>query len=365
MKATLISVTRTWICATGVALVSSYGIMTHFQNTPEGQKRATQVASGMSKRGTIPEYKPTNKHSSAVKKTTIAQVAKVVSRPTYVPNPLYPRFMNALDQLTEEVAAVAKDGDVALKGGFTLVNRDGKPQLTFPEAYGRVVIGGVAMGEEVKDWTTDVNRKRVNGPDQWKIEEVSLRGRRDRLDEPEFYCSRVTYSLLPATKQVDAIRMHGDLVVGNTSKVQAMVKEIHASRRCEEGGVLIYRGCRCRHMKSPREIRSRRASRSVMLDGGTIILLQYAYVTTYKVYIMSITLSMPPAVVQEVKAYANEHGTTMSQLTRDLYATVLTRKDPRRSGAASRFRALVAKAHVRSGWKFNRDEVNRRGSSEG
>jgi len=80
---------------------------------------------------------------------------------------------------------------------------------------------------------------------------------------------------------------------------------------------------------------------------------------------MSITLSMPPAVVQEVKAYANEHGTTMSQLTRDLYATVLTRKDSRRLGAAGRFRALVAKAHVRSGWKFNRDEANRRGSLEG
>jgi len=80
---------------------------------------------------------------------------------------------------------------------------------------------------------------------------------------------------------------------------------------------------------------------------------------------MSITLSMPPAIVQELRAYANEHGTTMSQLTRDLYATVLNQKDSRRSDAASRFRALVAKAHVRSGWKFNRAEANRRGTAEG
>ena len=36
----------------------------------------------------------------------------------------------------------------------------------------------------------------------------------------------MTYSAIPATKQVDSIRMRGNLEVGNTSKAYAMVEEI-------------------------------------------------------------------------------------------------------------------------------------------
>ena len=34
---------------------------------------------------------------------------------------------------------------------------------------------------------------------------------------------------------------------------------------------------------------------------------------------MSITLSIPPAVVQEARAYAAENGTTMSRLIREYF----------------------------------------------
>ena len=47
-----------------------------------------------------------------------------------------------------------------------------------------------------------------------------------RSARPSFYCTSVTYSAIPATKQVDSIRMRGNLEVGNTSKAYAMVEEI-------------------------------------------------------------------------------------------------------------------------------------------
>ena len=51
-------------------------------------------------------------------------------------------------------------------------------------------------------------------------------GHNDQKRSTEFYCTSVTYSAIPATKQVDSIRMRGNLEVGNTSKAYAMVEEI-------------------------------------------------------------------------------------------------------------------------------------------
>ena len=56
---TLISVTSKWLCATGVAVVASYCILTRSSNsrgTADGRQKASQVASSLSKSGTIPEY---------------------------------------------------------------------------------------------------------------------------------------------------------------------------------------------------------------------------------------------------------------------------------------------------------------------
>ena len=72
MKMTLVSVTSSWLCATGVAVISSFCIKTHSNGTAADQKRAVQVARRVSERGTVSEYKPTKKYSTAVKKTTTA-----------------------------------------------------------------------------------------------------------------------------------------------------------------------------------------------------------------------------------------------------------------------------------------------------
>ena len=235
MKMTLVSVTSSWLCATGVAVISSYCILTH-GGAAGNQKRAEQVACRISSRGTIPEYKSTNKHSSAVKKTTTAKVAKEITLPKFVQNPIYSPFTNALNKLTEELADAAKDGNVKLVNGFVLMKKDGKPTIQFPEEYTKVGIGGVAIGDELKCAFFLASRKGIDGTDQYKIDEVALSGYR-RLDEPEFYCTKVVYSVLPSTKQVDAIRMYGDLCVGNASKANKMVREITKWMKEDYGAV--------------------------------------------------------------------------------------------------------------------------------
>ena len=227
MKMTLVSVISSWLCATGVAVISSFCITTHRNGNGAvaGQKKAVQVTKRISKCGTISEYKPTKKHSSAVKKTTTVKVVKEIKVPKFVPNPIYAPFTNALNKLTEGVAEIAKDGDVELVNGFSLMIKDGKPTLKFPEEYTNVGIGGVAIGDELKGAFFWAHRKRIDGTDQDKIDEVALSGHQC-LDEPEFYCTKVTYSVLPSTRQVDSIWMHGDICVGDASKANKMVWEI-------------------------------------------------------------------------------------------------------------------------------------------
>ena len=224
MKMTLVSVTSSWLCATGVAVISSYCILTHGGATGN-QKKAEQVACRVSKSGTIPEYKPTNRHSSAVKKMTTAKVAREITLPKFVPNPIYAPFTNALNNLSKELTDLAKDGSVKLKNGFVLMKQDDKPTLKFPEEYTKVGIGGLAIGDELKDAFFIARRKGIDDTDQYKIDEVALSGYR-RLDEPEFYCTKVMYSVLPSTRQIDSIRMFGDLCVGNAAKANRMVREI-------------------------------------------------------------------------------------------------------------------------------------------
>lgn len=225
MKMTLVSVTSSWLCATGVAVIASYFILTHGNGAATGQRKAERVACRVSKSGTIAEFKPSTRHSSAVKKTTSAKVAAEIKIPKYLQNPIYVPFTNALNRLTEELVDIAKDGKVDLENGFVLMNNNGKPTIAFPEEYTKVVVGGVAMGDELNDAMFLARRKKIDGTDQSKIDEVALSGYR-RLDEPEFYCTQVSYSVLPSTRQVDSIRMHGDLRVGNELKANRMVREI-------------------------------------------------------------------------------------------------------------------------------------------
>ena len=236
MKLTLIKITSFWLCATGVAVISSYCILTHNNGKAGGQKKAEQVACRISKSGTVPEYKSANRHSSAVRKTTKAKVAKEIKVPKFVRNPIYAPFTNALNNLTEELADIAKEENVELANGFTLMKKDGKPTLRFPEEYTNIGIGGVAIGDELKETRFQVSRKKIDGTNQDMIDEVAL-SQSKYLDEPEFYCAHVTYSVLPSTRQVDSIRMHGDLCVGNATRANRMVREITQWMKEDYGAV--------------------------------------------------------------------------------------------------------------------------------
>ena len=76
---------------------------------------------------------------------------------------------------------------------------------------------------------------------------------------------------------------------------------------------------------------------------------------------MSITLAMEPEMVHNARIYAAAHGTTMSKMIREYFAS-LVNVPPRAASRGETFRALVESASLRSpkGWKFNRDEANAR-----
>ena len=232
-----IAIVCSWLCATGVAVIAVYTILV--KNRPGDPKRAERIAEHISRRGTDPEYKSRGKHSSAVKKTTSAKVTEkdVKVKPvTYVPNPIYPPFTNALNALSMEFSELAQEGDVVLTNGFVLSMKDGKPFLKFPEAYGKVCVGGKAIGEVLSDGNFSVSRKRIEKSDKWEMDGIGLY-KNKRLDEPEFYCTDVTYSALPATKQIDSIRMHGKLDVVNTSKSYEVMEEISKWMKDDFGAV--------------------------------------------------------------------------------------------------------------------------------
>ena len=81
---------------------------------------------------------------------------------------------------------------------------------------------------------------------------------------------------------------------------------------------------------------------------------------------MSITLSIPPAVVQEARAYAAENGTTMSRMIREYFSRLVAPKPDDRDGGNCRFLELAqsANVHLPKGWRFNRNECYERGGAQ-
>ena len=73
---------------------------------------------------------------------------------------------------------------------------------------------------------------------------------------------------------------------------------------------------------------------------------------------MSITLSIPPAIVQEVREWASANGTSLNKFLRDcLEAKVRELREERKKRAAG-FRALVKSlppSGLKSGYKFDRE----------
>ena len=81
---------------------------------------------------------------------------------------------------------------------------------------------------------------------------------------------------------------------------------------------------------------------------------------------MSITLSIPPAVVQEARAIALRNGTTMSRMIREYFTNLVAPQKEEGEAGSCRFLELAESAGVRlpKGWRFNRAECYGRGSAE-
>ena len=77
---------------------------------------------------------------------------------------------------------------------------------------------------------------------------------------------------------------------------------------------------------------------------------------------MSITLSIPPAVVQEVREWAEANGTSLNAYIRECLEAKCDERTDSRKRLASEF-IEFAKTHaakVPKGWKFNRERDGHR-----
>ena len=77
---------------------------------------------------------------------------------------------------------------------------------------------------------------------------------------------------------------------------------------------------------------------------------------------MSITLSVPPAIVQEVREWAEAHGTSLNQYIRDLLEAKANEERAARKRRVDEFFEFIEKntVHVPEGWKFSREEATER-----
>ena len=98
------------------------------------------------------------------------------------------------------------------------------------------------------------------------------------------------------------------------------------------------------------------------LDLVNVNVYNYVEILKGKEAAMSITLSIPPAVVQEARAYAAENGTTMSRMIREYFIGLVTQRSEGQDGGSCRFLELAKSAdvHLPRGWRFNRSECYER-----
>jgi len=73
---------------------------------------------------------------------------------------------------------------------------------------------------------------------------------------------------------------------------------------------------------------------------------------------MSITLSVPPTIVQEVRAYAAEHDTSLNQMVRDFLSSVVKRESSVDAAADAFGRLVKAKGVKRkTSYRFRRADA--------
>ena len=73
---------------------------------------------------------------------------------------------------------------------------------------------------------------------------------------------------------------------------------------------------------------------------------------------MSITLSIPPAIVQEVREWAEEHGTSLNQYIRECLAAKvheITEERSRRAREFKNFLLNLPPGGLPKGYRFNRE----------
>ena len=75
----------------------------------------------------------------------------------------------------------------------------------------------------------------------------------------------------------------------------------------------------------------------------------------------NITLSAPEEVIAKARSYAKEHDKTLNQLIRDYLNKCIEEFD--RNAAAEAFLKLTEQcsSYPEEGWRFNREEIYRRG----
>ena len=78
---------------------------------------------------------------------------------------------------------------------------------------------------------------------------------------------------------------------------------------------------------------------------------------------MSITLSIPPAIVQEVREWAEEHGTSLNQYIRECLEAKCAEIHDARKRLAQEYLEYINSlppCKVPKGWKFNRERDGHR-----
>ena len=74
---------------------------------------------------------------------------------------------------------------------------------------------------------------------------------------------------------------------------------------------------------------------------------------------MSITLSVPPNIIQEVRDWAEMNGTSLNQYIRDCLEAKVEEVRAARKSVADRFLELTDRCmiDVPDGWRFNRESL--------
>jgi hypothetical protein len=76
----------------------------------------------------------------------------------------------------------------------------------------------------------------------------------------------------------------------------------------------------------------------------------------------NITLSAGEEIIAKARIYAKTHNTTLNQLIRDYLSQLGGELDPRQVAAEFANEALSQAGRSDEGWRFNREEIHKRGS---